>query len=195
MATVATAVTGAGPTTQLHLPISAQMLNATPGLATLVPTLQQLGPLRVIPSDGRQIIAVQSSGPTNGTNCGTNEGRPVALVVHSTTANNDNRVTFVHSTSNDGRPLTFVPSTDARPIVFATQHASPISEFFFFEATTCLPSILLFLQLLIFMEFFFSMHGRINLFVKIKNIRDSQMKLVNQFSTSQIRLNGGFWKL
>lgn len=117
------------------------MLNTSQGLATLMPTLQHLGPgLRVIPGDGRQLIAVQSNGPVTGPGPG-NEPRPVALVVRSTTASNENHVTFVHSSSGDSRPLalavqsagndvrpvTFVSGNEARPIVLATTHASAIS--------------------------------------------------------------------
>ncbi|XP_014236442.1 uncharacterized protein DDB_G0284459-like [Trichogramma pretiosum] len=103
----ASQITSATPT-QLHLPISAQMINASSSLA-FVPALQQIGSsFKVIPSDGRQLIAVQSNGPNSGVSGTTGEPRSVALVVHSTTANNDNRVTLVHSTSNDVRPVTFV---------------------------------------------------------------------------------------
>ncbi|XP_015597098.1 mucin-3B isoform X2 [Cephus cinctus] len=148
----------------LHLPISAQMLNTSQGLATIVPTLQHLGSgLRVIPGDTRQLLvthttagsnesrpltlAVQSSTDQSRTpliavqsNTGS-EPRPVALVVHSSAAN-DNRVTFVHSnlsnndrplalavqsTASDVRPLTFVHSgNEARPLVLAT-HSPALS--------------------------------------------------------------------
>ncbi|XP_008205988.2 protein bunched, class 2/F/G isoform isoform X3 [Nasonia vitripennis] len=124
-------------TAQLHLPISAQMLNTSQGLATLMPTLQHLGPgLRVIPGDGRQLI-VQSNGTVTGT--GSGEPTPVALVVHSTAASNENRVTFVHSSSgnrplalavqssgNDVRPV-FVSGNETRPIVLATTHAPALT--------------------------------------------------------------------
>ncbi|XP_046740123.1 mucin-5AC-like isoform X3 [Diprion similis] len=128
---------------QLHLPISAQMLNTSQGLATIVsPTLQHLGPgLRVIPGDTRQLLvthttgnnetrpltlAVQNSSDQSRpliavqSNNGS-EPRPVALVVHSSAAN-DNRVTFVHShLSNNDRPLAVaVHSTanEVRPVTF-----------------------------------------------------------------------------
>ncbi|XP_058799498.1 uncharacterized protein LOC131668985 isoform X2 [Phymastichus coffea] len=108
--------------TQLHLPISAQMLNTSQGLATIVPALQHLGQgLRVIPGDGRQLIAVQSNGTvTTGAN---GEARPVALVVHSTEANSDNRVTFVHSTGAESRQLALAVQSsgnEVRPIVLTT---------------------------------------------------------------------------
>lgn len=127
-------------TTQLHLPISAQMLNASQSLATIMPTLQQLAPgLRVIPSDGRQLITVQSNGTVGGPNNG--EARSVALVVHSTSASSDGRVTFVHSAgserplavavqsagSTDVRPVTIVSGNEARPIVLTTAHAPTIN--------------------------------------------------------------------
>lgn len=127
-------------TTQLHVPISAQMLSTNQGLATIVPScLQQFGPgIRVIPSDGRQLI-VQSNGTVGGPNNG--EARSVALVVHSTSANNENRVTFVHSTgserplalavqsagSTDVRPVTIVSGNEARPIVLTAAHAPTIN--------------------------------------------------------------------
>ncbi|KAL0110400.1 hypothetical protein PUN28_013794 [Cardiocondyla obscurior] len=127
---------------QLHLPISAQMLNTSQGLATIVPALQHIGPgLRVIPSDTRQQIlvthapnesrpltlAVQNSSDQSRppliavqSNSG-NEPRPVALVVHSSAAN-DNRVTFVHSNlSNNDRPLALAvqsSASDVRPVTF-----------------------------------------------------------------------------
>ncbi|XP_015112862.1 flocculation protein FLO11 [Diachasma alloeum] len=127
---------------QLHLPISAQMLNTTQGLATIVPTLQHLGSgLRVIPGDTRQLLvthttgsseprpltlAVQNSGdqgrPLIAVQSTTgSEPRPVALVVHSSAAN-DNRVTFVHSNlSNQERPLALAvqsSASDVRPVTF-----------------------------------------------------------------------------
>lgn len=127
---------------QLHLPISAQMLNTSQGLATIVPTLQHIGPgLRVIPGDTRQLLvthtgnndsrpltlAVQNSSDQSRpliavqSNAG-NEPRPVALVVHSSTAS-DNRVTFVHSSnlSNNDRPLALAvqsSASDVRPVTF-----------------------------------------------------------------------------
>lgn len=128
---------------QLHLPISAQMLNTSQGLATIVPTLQHIGPgLRVVPSDTRQLLVAHTTGnnePRSLTlavqnssdqsrppliavqsNAG-NEPRPVALVVHSSTAN-DNRVTFVHSNlSNNDRPLALAmqsSASDVRPVTF-----------------------------------------------------------------------------
>ncbi|XP_046608866.1 mucin-5AC-like [Neodiprion virginianus] len=128
---------------QLHLPISAQMLNTSQGLATIVsPTLQHLGPgLRVIPGDTRQLLvthttgnnetrpltlAVQNSSDQSRpliavqSNNGS-EPRPVALVVHSSAAN-DNRVTFVHShLSNNDRPLAVAvhsSANDVRPVTF-----------------------------------------------------------------------------
>lgn len=125
---------------QLHLPISAQMLNTSQGLATIVPTLQHLGPsLRVIPGDTRQLLVahttsesrpltltVQNSSDQSRpliavqSNTG-NESRPVALVVHSSAAN-DNRVTFVHSNlSNQERPLALAVQSSAsevRPVTF-----------------------------------------------------------------------------
>ncbi|XP_014300290.1 uncharacterized protein LOC106694218 isoform X2 [Microplitis demolitor] len=148
---------------QLHLPISAQMLNTSQGLATIVPTLQHLGPgLRVIPGDTRQLLvthttgnnetrpltlAVQNSSDQSArpliavqSQAGT-DPRPVALVVHSTAAN-DNRVTFVHSnlsnqerplalavqsTASDVRPVTFVHSgNEGRPLVLAA-HPPPLN--------------------------------------------------------------------
>ncbi|XP_048511786.1 probable GPI-anchored adhesin-like protein PGA18 isoform X3 [Athalia rosae] len=128
---------------QLHLPISAQMLNTGQGLATIVsPTIQHLGTgLRVIPGDTRQLLvthttggnetrpltlAVQNSSEQNRPliavqSSNGNEPRPVALVVHSSTAN-DNRVTFVHShLSSSDRPLALaVHSTanEVRPVTF-----------------------------------------------------------------------------
>ncbi|KAK0183405.1 hypothetical protein PV327_001451 [Microctonus hyperodae] len=125
---------------QLHLPISAQMLNTSQGLATIVPTLQHLGPnLRVIPGDTRQLLvahttnesrsltlAVQNSSDQSRpliavqSNTGS-EPRPVALVVHSSAAN-DNRVTFVHSNlSNQERPVGLAVQSSAsevRPVTF-----------------------------------------------------------------------------
>ncbi|XP_011339421.1 flocculation protein FLO11 isoform X2 [Ooceraea biroi] len=128
---------------QLHLPISAQMLNTTQGLATIVPTLQHIGPgLRVIPGDTRQLLVTHAAGNNESrpltlavqnssdqsrppliavqSNTG-NEPRPVALVVHSSTAN-DNRVTFVHSNlSNNDRPLALAvqsSASDVRPVTF-----------------------------------------------------------------------------
>ena len=112
---------------QLHLPISAQMLSTTQGLATIVPTLQHLGSgLRVIPGD-RQLLVTHTTGNNESrpliavqSNTGS-EPRPVALVVHSSTAN-DNRVTFVHSNlSNNDRPLALAVQSspsDARPVTF-----------------------------------------------------------------------------
>ncbi|XP_012214490.1 uncharacterized protein [Linepithema humile] len=128
---------------QLHLPISAQMLNTSQGLATIVPTLQHIGPgLRVIPGDTRQLLVAHTAGNNESrpltlavqnssdqsrppliavqSNAG-NEPRPVALVVHSSTAN-DNRVTFVHSNlSNNDRPLALAvqsSASDVRPVTF-----------------------------------------------------------------------------
>ncbi|XP_017762459.1 PREDICTED: max-binding protein MNT-like isoform X1 [Eufriesea mexicana] len=127
---------------QLHLPISAQILNTSQGLPTIVPTLQHIGPsLRVIPGDTRQLLVTHTAGNNESrpltlavqnssdqsrpliavqSNTGS-EPRPVALVVHSSTAN-DNRVTFVHSNlSNNDRPLALaVQSTasDVRPVTF-----------------------------------------------------------------------------
>ncbi|CAB0043377.1 unnamed protein product [Trichogramma brassicae] len=137
----ASQITSATPT-QLHLPISAQMINASSGL-TFVPALQQLGSsLRVIPSDGRQLIAVQSNGPNSGVSGTTGEPRPVALVVHSTTANNDNRVTLVHSTSNDVRPVTFVSGsvlTAAHAPISVTKERCFHNEFVSFSDSARLP--------------------------------------------------------
>lgn len=115
------------------------MLNTNQGLATIVPTLQHIGPgLRVIPGDTRQLLvthtasnnesrpltlAVQNSSDQSRpliavqSNTG-NEPRPVALVVHSSTAS-DNRVTFVHS--NNDRPLALAvqsSANDVRPVTF-----------------------------------------------------------------------------
>ncbi|XP_015431246.1 PREDICTED: flocculation protein FLO11-like [Dufourea novaeangliae] len=127
---------------QLHLPISAQMLNTNQGLATIVPTLQHLGPsLRVIPGDTRQLLVAHTAGNNESrpltlavqnsadqsrpliavqSNTGS-EPRPVALVVHSSTAN-DNRVTFVHSNlSNNDRSLALAvqsSANDVRPVTF-----------------------------------------------------------------------------
>ncbi|XP_011051119.1 PREDICTED: AF4/FMR2 family member 4-like isoform X1 [Acromyrmex echinatior] len=128
---------------QLHLPISAQMLNTNQGLATIVPALQHIGPgLRVIPGDTRQLLVTHTTGNNESrpltlavqnssdqsrppliavqSNAG-NEPRPVALVVHSSTAN-DNRVTFVHSNlSNNDRPLALAvqsSANDVRPVTF-----------------------------------------------------------------------------
>lgn len=115
------------------------MLNTSQGLATLMPTLQHLGPgLRVIPGDGRQLIAVQSNGAVGGP--GNGEPTPVALVVHSTAANNESRVTLVHSSSgnrplalavqssgSDVRPVAFVSGNETRPIVLATTHAPALT--------------------------------------------------------------------
>ncbi|XP_018395898.1 PREDICTED: putative GPI-anchored protein pfl2 [Cyphomyrmex costatus] len=128
---------------QLHLPISAQMLNTSQGLATIVPALQHIGPgLRVIPGDTRQLLVTHTTGNNESrpltlavqnssdqsrspliavqSNSG-NEPRPVALVVHSSTAN-DNRVTFVHSNlSNNDRPLALAvqsSANDVRPVTF-----------------------------------------------------------------------------
>ncbi|XP_020287127.1 mucin-5AC-like isoform X3 [Pseudomyrmex gracilis] len=128
---------------QLHLPINAQMLNTTQGLATIVPTLQQIAPgLRVIPGDTRQLLVAHTTGNNEGSrpltlavqnssdqsrpliavqpNAG-NEARPVALVVHSSTAN-DNRVTLMHSNlSNNDRPLALAvqsSASDVRPVTF-----------------------------------------------------------------------------
>lgn len=127
---------------QLHLPISAQMLNTSQGLATIVPTLQHIGPsLRVIPGDTRQLLVTHTAGNSESrpltlavqnssdqsrpliavqSNTGS-EPRPVALVVHSSTAN-DNRVTFVHSNlSNNDRPLALAvqsSANDVRPVTF-----------------------------------------------------------------------------
>lgn len=128
---------------QLHLPISAQMLNTSQGLATIVPALQHIGPgLRVIPGDTRQLLVTHTTGNNESrpltlavqnssdqsrppliavqSNAG-NEPRPVALVVHSSTAN-DNRVTFVHSNlSNNDRPLALAvqsSANDVRPVTF-----------------------------------------------------------------------------
>lgn len=128
---------------QLHLPISAQMLNTSQGLATIVPALQHIGPgLRVIPGDTRQLLVTHTTGSNESrpltlavqnssdqsrppliavqSNAG-NEPRPVALVVHSSTAN-DNRVTFVHSNlSNNDRPLALAvqsSASDVRPVTF-----------------------------------------------------------------------------
>ncbi|XP_014483638.1 PREDICTED: A-agglutinin anchorage subunit-like isoform X2 [Dinoponera quadriceps] len=127
---------------QLHLPISAQMLNTSQGLATIVPTLQHIGPgLRVIPGDTRQLLVTHTAGNNESrpltlavqnssdqsrpliavqSNTG-NEPRPVALVVHSSTAS-DNRVTFVHSNlSNNDRPLALAvqsSASDVRPVTF-----------------------------------------------------------------------------
>ncbi|XP_076623805.1 uncharacterized protein LOC143343142 isoform X6 [Colletes latitarsis] len=127
---------------QLHLPISAQMLNTNQGLATIVPTLQHIGPsLRVIPGDTRQLLVTHTTGNNESrpltlavqnssdqsrpliavqSNTGS-EPRPVALVVHSSTAN-DNRVTFVHSNlSNNDRPLALAvqsSASDVRPVTF-----------------------------------------------------------------------------
>ncbi|XP_034936787.1 mucin-5AC-like isoform X2 [Chelonus insularis] len=127
---------------QLHLPISAQMLNTSQGLATIVPTLQHLGTgLRVIPGDTRQLLVTHTTGNTESrpltlavqnsndqsrpliavqSSTGS-EPRPVALVVHSSAAN-DNRVTFVHSSnlSNQERPLALAvqSSSNDRPITF-----------------------------------------------------------------------------
>ena len=140
---------------QLHLPISAQMLSTSQGLATIVPTLQHLGSsLRVIPGDTRQLLVAHTTGNNESrpliavqSNTGS-EPRPVALVVHSTTAN-DNRVTFVHSnlsnndrplalavqsSSSDVRPVTFVHSgNESRPLVLATHSPalSASSKFYF----------------------------------------------------------------
>ncbi|XP_033207042.1 flocculation protein FLO11-like isoform X3 [Belonocnema kinseyi] len=132
---------------QLHLPISAQMLSTSQGLATIVPTLQHLGSgLRVIPGD-RQLLVTHTTGNNESrpliamqSNTGS-EPRPVALVVHSSTAS-DNRVTFVHSnlsnndrplalavqsSSSDVRPVTFVHSgNESRPLVLAT-HSPALS--------------------------------------------------------------------
>ncbi|XP_074107967.1 uncharacterized protein LOC141533157 isoform X2 [Cotesia typhae] len=128
---------------QLHLPISAQMLNTSQGLATIVPTLQHLGPgLRVIPGDTRQLLVTHTTGSNetrpltlavqNSTDQSPRpliavqsqagaDPRPVALVVHSTAAN-DNRVTFVHSNlSNQERPLALAVqsgASDVRPVTF-----------------------------------------------------------------------------
>ncbi|XP_044598478.1 uncharacterized protein LOC123274812 isoform X2 [Cotesia glomerata] len=148
---------------QLHLPISAQMLNTSQGLATIVPTLQHLGPgLRVIPGDTRQLLVTHTTGSNetrpltlavqNSTDQSPrpliavqsqagSDPRPVALVVHSTAAN-DNRVTFVHSNlsnqerplalavqsgASDVRPVTFVHSgNEGRPLVLAT-HPPPLN--------------------------------------------------------------------
>ncbi|XP_043512707.1 flocculation protein FLO11-like, partial [Frieseomelitta varia] len=125
---------------QLHLPISAQILNTSQGLPTIVPTLQHLGPsLRVIPGDTRQLLVTHTAGNNESrpltlavqnssdqsrpliavqSNTGS-EPRPVALVVHSSTAN-DNRVTFVHSNlSNNDRPLALAvqsSANDVRPV-------------------------------------------------------------------------------
>lgn len=127
---------------QLHLPISAQMLNTSQGLATIVPTLQHIGPgLRVIPGDTRQLLVAHTTGNNESrpltlavqnssdqsrpliavqSNTG-NEPRQVALVVHSSTAS-DNRVTFVHSNlSNNERPLALAvqsSASDVRPVTF-----------------------------------------------------------------------------
>ncbi|KAJ8682932.1 hypothetical protein QAD02_018724 [Eretmocerus hayati] len=116
------------------------MLNTSQGLATLMPTLQHLGPGIKLMNDGRQLIAVQSNGTVGGGNNG--EARPVALVVHSSTsASNDNRLTFVHSangdrpltlavqssTGNEVRPVTFVSGNEARPIVLTATHAPSIN--------------------------------------------------------------------
>ncbi|XP_017891656.1 max-binding protein MNT-like, partial [Ceratina calcarata] len=137
---------------QLHLPISAQILNTTQGLPTIVPTLQHIGPsLRVIPGDTRQLLVTHTGGNSESrpltlavqnstdqsrpliavqSNTGS-EPRPVALVVHSSTAN-DNRVTFVHSNlSNNDRPLALaVQSTanDVRPVTFvhSTNEGRPL---------------------------------------------------------------------
>ncbi|TGZ48785.1 Max-binding protein MNT, partial [Temnothorax longispinosus] len=127
---------------QLHLPISAQMLNTSQGLATIVPALQHIGPgLRVIPGDTRQLLVTHTTGNNESrpltlavqnssdqsrppliavqSNTGS-EPRPV-LVVHSSTAN-DNRVTFVHSNlSNNDRPLALAvqsSASDVRPVTF-----------------------------------------------------------------------------
>ncbi|XP_071567092.1 uncharacterized protein [Temnothorax nylanderi] len=127
---------------QLHLPISAQMLNTSQGLATIVPALQHIGPgLRVIPGDTRQLLVTHTTGNNESrpltlavqnssdqsrppliavqSNTGS-EPRPV-LVVHSSTAN-DNRVTFVHSNlSNNDRPLALAvqsSANDVRPVTF-----------------------------------------------------------------------------
>ncbi|XP_076298938.1 uncharacterized protein LOC143217995 isoform X2 [Lasioglossum baleicum] len=137
---------------QLHLPISAQMLNTNQGLATIVPTLQHIGPsLRVIPGDTRQLLVAHTTGSNESrpltlavqnssdqsrpliavqSNTGS-EPRPVALVVHSSTAN-DNRVTFVHSNlSNNDRPLALAVQSsgnDVRPVTFvhSTNEGRPI---------------------------------------------------------------------
>lgn len=127
---------------QLHLPINAQMLNTSQGLATIVPALQHIGPgLRVIPGDTRQLLVTHTTGNNESrpltlavqnssdqsrpliavqSNTG-NEPRPVALVVHSSNAN-DNRVTFVHSNlSNNDRPLALAvqsSANDVRPVTF-----------------------------------------------------------------------------
>lgn len=118
------------------------MLNTTQGLATIVPTLQHIGPgLRVIPGDTRQLLVTHAAGNNESrpltlavqnssdqsrpliavqSNTGS-EPRPVALVVHSSTAN-DNRVTFVHSNlSNNDRPLALAvqsSASDVRPVTF-----------------------------------------------------------------------------
>lgn len=119
------------------------MLNTTQGLATIVPTLQQIAPgLRVIPGDTRQLLVAHTTGNNEGSrpltlavqnssdqsrpliavqpNAG-NEARPVALVVHSSTAN-DNRVTLMHSNlSNNDRPLALAvqsSTSDVRPVTF-----------------------------------------------------------------------------
>lgn len=147
---------------QLHLPISAQMLSTTQGLATIVPTLQHLGSgLRVIPGD-RQLLVTHTTGNNESrpliamqSNTGS-EPRPVALVVHSSAAN-DNRVTFVHSnlsnndrplalavqsSSSDVRPVTFVHSgNESRPLVLATHSpALNVSSKFYFHFKIHLPS-------------------------------------------------------
>ncbi|XP_076249829.1 uncharacterized protein LOC143189073 isoform X3 [Calliopsis andreniformis] len=137
---------------QLHLPISAQMLNTSQGLATIVPTLQHIGPsLRVIPGDTRQLLVTHTAGNSESrpltlavqnssdqsrpliavqSNTGS-EPRPVALVVHSSTAN-DNRVTFVHSNlSNNDRPLALAvqsSANDVRPVTFvhSTNEGRPL---------------------------------------------------------------------
>ncbi|KMQ93092.1 phosphorylase b kinase gamma catalytic skeletal muscle isoform, partial [Lasius niger] len=119
------------------------MLNTTQGLATIVPTLQHIGPgLRVVPGDTRQLLVAHTAGNNESrsltlavqnssdqsrppliavqSNNG-NEPRPVALVVHSSAAN-DNRVTFVHSNlSNNDRPLALAmqsSASDVRPVTF-----------------------------------------------------------------------------
>ena len=133
---------------QLHLP----MLNTSQGLATIVPTLQHLGPgLRVIPGDTRQLLVTHTTGSNETrpltlsvqnsadqsrpliavqSNTGS-EPRPVALVVHSS-APNDNRVTLVHSNlSNSDRPLALAvqsSANDVRPVTFvhSTNEGRPI---------------------------------------------------------------------
>ncbi|XP_051160365.1 uncharacterized protein LOC127280968 isoform X3 [Leptopilina boulardi] len=115
---------------QLHLPISAQMLSTSQGLATIVPTLQHLGSnLRVIPGDTRQLLVTHTTGNNESrpliavqSNTG-NEPRPMALVVHSSTAN-DSRG------NNETRPLIAVQSnsgSEPRPVALVV-HSSTAND-------------------------------------------------------------------